>query len=136
LPVSHLFPFNKQVIMDVDGRPPAGGFRCDEEGCNQVFTRIWNLTRHKQRRHLKTDFSEHCLLCGELFFEADRLQMHLITKHGPSEKFYEKESAFNRSVLIYRFNYNENQANFINGQREIIDMAKETIKFEAAKKLL
>jgi len=74
----------------------------------------------------------HALRRG--FFEADKLQLHLITKHGPSDKFYEKESAFSRSVMIYRLCYGDNQTNFVNGQREIIDKVRETIRYVAAMK--
>ena len=110
--------------------------KCDEKGCNQAFSRIWNLHRHKQRKHLNSSFSENCLLCGKTFFEADNLQRHLIVDHGPSEKFYEKESAFHRAVLKYRFNYEENQTSFNNGQMQVLEDIKSTIRFEAAKKRL
>jgi len=92
------------------------------------------LDRHVVRKHSKSDFSERCLLCNEIFFDANKLQVHLITKHGPSAKFYEKESAFDSTVMIYRLTYDTNQTNFNNGQTEVIDNVKETLRFEAAKK--
>jgi len=82
-------------------------FNCPEEGCNQKFTRMFNLNRHRQRKHSNTNFSEHCILCGEIFFKVDDLQKHLVVKHGPSDKFYEKESAFRKSIITYRYNYPE-----------------------------
>ena len=109
-------------------------FKCDENGCSQSFSRIWNLNRHKQRKHINTGFSENCLLCGETFTEPDKLQKHLIINHGPSDKFYEKESAFHHSVVTYRFNYDENQFNFNEGQIQLLNEIKTTIQFEAAKK--
>lgn len=110
--------------------------KCGEKGCNQTFSRPWNLNRHKQRKHLNTDFSENCLLCGKTFLDSDNLQKHLIIDHGPSDKFYEKESAFHHAVLKYRFNYGEDQNNFNAGQIQVLEDVKNTIRFEAAKKRL
>jgi len=109
-------------------------YHCNYPDCNQSFSRIWNLRRHESRVHENSTFSEHCLLCGKLFFEADKLQKHLIINHGPSDKFYEKESAFRRTVITYRFNFDDNQANFINGQFQILESVRGTIRFEAAQK--
>ncbi len=108
--------------------------KCTEKNCFASFSRNWNLERHKQRKHLNNNFSENCLLCGETFLEANKLQTHLIVDHGPSDKFYEKESAFEHTVLNYRFNYDENQNNFNEGQIRVLEDIKDTIRFEAAKK--
>lgn len=109
-------------------------YKCEEKDCGMSFSRIWNLKRHQQRAHLNSGFSDNCLLCGKTFTESDELQKHLIIDHGPSDKFYEKESAFQHTVLKYRYNYEENQNNFNEGQIKVLKDVKDTIRFEAAKK--
>jgi hypothetical protein len=108
-------------------------FKCDIEGCNASFTRIFNLNRHKARKHSGSDISENCLLCGKAFQDVTKLQEHLIGDHGPSDKFYAKESAFNQSVQVFRYNYDTEQLNFNNAQSAIKDEINETLRFEVAK---
>lgn len=108
-------------------------FKCKEPNCAHSFTRKWNLIRHEQQYHNET-FAESCLLCQKVFTENRKLQEHLILDHGPSEKFYLKDSAFEESVVKYQLTFDENEMNFNNAQNKIISELKETIKFEAAKK--
>jgi hypothetical protein len=106
---------------------------CDFPDCGIVFTRNWNLNRHKERYH-NNEFSENCLLCQENFTDNRRLQEHLIEDHGPSERFLLKSSAFNQTIVKYRLTFDENELNFTNAQMKILNEIKETITFEAAQK--
>jgi len=105
-------------------------FSCPHPGCNTSSTRAWNIHRHLQRKHLNSDFSENCLLCGKTFTEPDVLQKHLIIDHGPSDKFYEHSSAFKRDVIVYRYNYKEDVYNFKEGQVSILDELKEHFRWK------
>jgi hypothetical protein len=111
----------------------ANRYVCDFPDCGIVFTRNWNLNRHKERYH-NNEFSENCLLCQENFTDNRRLQEHLIADHGPSERFLLKSSAFNQTIVKYRFTFDENELNFTNAQMKILNEIKETISFEAAQK--
>jgi len=111
-------------------------FKCDYNDCNHSFSRLYNLNRHISRKHKNSDISENCLLCRKTFQDITKLQEHLIIDHGPSEKFYEKESAFHHTVQVYRYNYDGNQLNFNHGQIQVTEDIKKTIRYEAAKKHL
>lgn len=111
----------------------ANRYVCDFPDCGIVFTRRWNLNRHRERYH-DNEFSENCLLCQENFTNNRRLQEHLIADHGPSERFLLKSSAFNQTIVKYRLTYDENELNFTNGQTKILNEIKETIAYEAAQK--
>jgi len=115
--------------------PPQTKFRCGLAGCNKVFSRIWNLNRHIQRKHQNSNFSEKCILCNAIFFEADKLQEHLLMHHRPSNQFYIRESAFRNSIMTYRYDFDlpDEQTNFNKGQAEMLKAIKEIIRFEAAK---
>jgi len=117
--------------MDDNGR-----FRCKFEGCNQTFSRVWNYNRHYSRYHSDNVFSENCLLCGKTFTESGKLQKHLIIDHGPSDKFYQNEAAFQGAVIKYRLNFDLNQTSFNEAQSSIFEEIRNTIRFEAAKSTL
>lgn len=106
---------------------------CDFPNCGIAFSRRWNLNRHKERYH-NNEFSENCLLCQENFTNNRQLQEHLISDHGPSERFLLKSSAFDETIVKYRLTYDENELNFKNGQTKIFNEIKETIAYEAARK--
>ena len=123
----------EKTINEIGIKMSLGRFKCKEVNCEHSFSRKWNLIRHEQRYHNDT-FSESCLLCQKVFFDNKKLQKHLILDHGPSEKFYLKESAFEETVVKYRLTFGEDELNFNNAQNQIINELKKTLRFEAAKK--
>ena len=108
-------------------------FKCKENNCSHSFSRRWNLIRHEQRYH-NNSLGESCLLCKKVFMENKKLQEHLILDHGPSEKFYLKESAFEEAVLKYRLIFDDTERNFNHAQVKVLNELKETIRYEAARK--
>lgn len=111
-------------------------FKCPVLSCNLSFSRQYNLNRHYERFHLQQDFVEKCLLCGQIFNTCEDLQNHYKASHKPSAKFYEKESAFRKNVVSYRYNYTENINNFQYGQRQVLNSILQLLKLEAGKKTL
>lgn len=111
-------------------------FKCPVVSCKQTFTRQYNLDRHYERYHLAQDFVEKCLLCGQIFQTAADIHQHYKTFHKPSAKFYEKESAFRKSVITYRYNFNHDVTNFQYGQRQILPNIHQLLSIEAGKKTL
>jgi len=94
------------------------------------------LNRHYERFHLQQDFVEKCLLCGQIFQSCDELQNHYKISHKPSAKFYEKESAFRKNVVSYRYNFTDEDTNFQYGQQKVLSGVTKLLKLEAGKKTL
>jgi hypothetical protein len=83
-------------------------FQCP--GCKSSFTRKRNLEKHYFSKHLSTLPSyETCFLCGLIFSNCDELDNHYKSYHKPSKYFEVKESAFKRSVLVYRLIYDQDK---------------------------
>jgi len=110
--------------------------KCPAVNCNLSFTRTFNLNRHFERYHNNNDIVEKCLLCGLLFENITLLNRHYRQIHKPSKQFYEKESAFRKNVITFRFNFPDDIVNFELGQRSVSEEIKRTILNEAAKKTL
>lgn len=111
-------------------------FQCPIVNCNNKFTRQYNLNRHIERKHLSDNFVEKCLLCGQIFENCEEIQIHYKTFHKPSEKFYLKDNAFQKSVQTYRYNYDDNIQNFVYGQKKILPSIQQLLQIEAGKKTL
>ena len=111
-------------------------FKCPILSCNLTFSRQYNLNRHYERFHLQQDFVEKCLLCGQIFQSCDELQNHYKISHKPSAKFYEKESAFRKNVVSYRYNFTDEDTNFQYGQQKVLSGVTKLLKLEAGKKTL
>lgn len=109
---------------------------CPAINCDKTFSRQFNLNRHFERYHLNNDLVEKCLLCGQIFNSCKDLQTHYKTYHRPSKKFYEKESAFRKSVISYRYTFEENELDFNIAQLKILPDIKETILSETSKKTI
>ena len=112
----------------------ANRFKCQD--CNQSFSRRFTLQRHLQRYHINNDIIEKCVLCGQLFNNITILNKHYRKYHKPSKKFYEKESAFRKNVVTYRYNYLDDEYNFTKSQTDLINAIKKTIVSEALKKTI
>lgn len=111
-------------------------FKCPVLSCNLNFSRQYNLNRHFERHHLEEDFVEKCLLCGQIFQSCNDLQQHYKSFHKPSAKFYQKESAFRKTVVSFRYNFEETITNFSYGQHKILNELQQLITAEAGKKTL
>jgi len=111
-------------------------FICPEASCGRKFTRRNNLNRHYQTFHLNNDLVEKCFLCGQIFQNCTLLQKHYRFSHRPSRHFYIYKSAFRKNVIIYRYNFNDNEINFAASQLGIEHLIKEVILLEAAKKTI
>ncbi len=110
--------------------------KCPILTCNATFSRQYNLNRHHERFHLQQDFVEKCLLCGQIFQTCKDLQRHYRIVHKPSAKFYEKENAFRKNVVSFRYNFPDNLTNFQHGQRMIQNSVAQLLRIEAGKKTL
>ena len=110
--------------------------KCPIVNCNSTFSRQFNLNRHFERFHNNDDLVEKCFLCGQVFQNIELLNRHYQSFHRPSKKFYEKESAFRKNVITYRFNFSENEFNFSLAQKNIIPDLRQTISYEAALKTI
>jgi len=109
---------------------------CPAINCNKTFSRPFNLNRHFERFHVNNDLVEKCLLCGQVFENCKSLQKHYSSYHKPSKKFYEKESAFKKSVISFRYTFSENELNFSLAQQQIFPDIKQTILSETTKKTI
>lgn len=105
---------------------------CPSLNCTAIFSRQYNLNRHFERFHLNQDIVEKCLLCGQLFDNCKDLQKHYSRYHKPSKKFYEKASAFRKQLIVFRYNFSENDIDFKLAQKKIHNDIKKTILAEAA----
>ena len=111
-------------------------FKCPAISCSLSFSRQYNLNRHYERHHLTQDFVEKCLLCGQIFQTCEEIQNHYKTFHKPSDKFYEKESAFRKSVVSFRYDYRQDVTNFQYAQRQLLPSIQQLLLVEAGKKTL
>jgi hypothetical protein len=108
--------------------------KCPSLNCSAVFSRVFNLNRHFERYHLNHDVVEKCLLCGQLFNSCSDLQKHYKQFHRPSKHFYEKASAFRKDLIVYRYNFNSENADFKLSQQKFYSKIQQTILSEAVKK--
>ncbi|MDP2750689.1 MAG: DNA polymerase [Nanoarchaeota archaeon] len=111
-------------------------FVCPEKTCSRKFTRRSNLNTHYQRFHLNNNVVEKCFLCGQIFENCAKLQQHYKYTHRPSRQFYIKESAFQKKIVTYRYNFRDNEINFAASQLGIQNILKKQILIEAAKKTI
>ena len=105
-------------------------FVCPVANCGVSFTRKTNLTRHHKRYHIQSIIVEKCVLCGLVFNSCSELQLHYKRLHKPSKYFYIKESAFKKTLLTYRFNFEEGFNDFYKSQTSLKPHIKKTILSE------
>jgi hypothetical protein len=113
-----------------------GSFKCPVVNCGVSFTRNSNLTRHHQRFHLQSVIVEKCVLCGLIFPSCNELQSHYKRFHKPSKYFYVKESAFQKAVMTYRFNYEDGFNDFQKSQTSLLPSIKKTIYSESGQRTI
>lgn len=109
-------------------------FSCPAFNCNSSFTRLFNLHRHYERYHMNNDIAEKCLLCGLIFSNCTELQTHYKKVHKPTKNFVVKESAFNKSVVTYRYTYPVNTLDLPQSQQALLKDITSLIQSEATKK--
>ena len=61
---------------------------------------------------------------------------HYSKYHKPSRHFVIKESAFNRNVITYRYNYLENEIDFERALFGVKQIVRRQIELETAQKLM
>lgn len=127
--------FNQSVVILIPFKMDTK-LKCPAVNCKVTFSRQYNLNRHFERFHNQNDIVEKCLLCGQVFETLELLNKHYRSFHRPTKKFYQKESAFRKNVVTYRFNYGENELNFSFAQKKIIQDLMSTITYEAALKTI
>ena len=111
-------------------------FLCPAFNCKASFTREYNLNRHYERFHMNNDIAEKCLLCGQIFVNCAELQKHYRFAHKPSQNFVLKESAFKKSVVIYRHIFPLNSLDLKQAQQNVLPEITNLVSAEAAKKTL
>jgi len=110
-------------------------FICQEANCGRRFRRRYDLKTHIHHQHGER-IVEKCFLCGQLFEDRLKLQEHYSKYHKPSRHFVIKESAFNRNVITYRYNYLENEINFEKALLGVKNIVRRQIELETAQKLM
>ena len=110
--------------------------KCPAVNCNVTFSRQYNLNRHFETFHNNNDIVEKCVLCGQIFNDIALLNDHYRKFHKPTKKFYEKESAFRKNVITYRYYYSDTEFNFSQAQLKVKKYIKQIILNEAAKKTI
>ena len=71
--------------------------------CPSKFTRKDSLTRHFAQKHLGLKSSFACFLCGGIHKTLEELRLHQRRFHKPSRHFQQRESAFKKSAVSYRY---------------------------------
>lgn len=110
-------------------------FLCPEANCGRRFQRRFDLKNHIHSLHGEK-IIEKCFLCGQIFDDRSKLKDHYSKYHKPSRHFVVKESALNRNVVTYRYNYLENE---INPQRALLgvkNIVRRQIELETAQKMM
>lgn len=104
--------------------------------CKINFTRKNNLKRHLNNKHTNSKHIINCFLCGIIFDDVSDLNTHYEDYHRPSNYFEIKESAFNKTVIVYRYVYNKHKhISLADSQNSFIKKEiKKVIYHEAAKK--
>ncbi len=110
-------------------------FYCQEPNCGRRFTRRYDLRRHIHNLHGDT-IMEKCFLCGQLTENRQQLETHYRKYHKPSRHFIVKDSAFNRNVITYRYNYLDNERDFVKAQLGIKHLLRKQIQLQTAQKIM
>lgn len=109
-------------------------FKCPS--CKSVFSRNSNLKRHFARKHSTSKHITNCFLCGMIFDDILNLDDHYDNFHKSSNYFEVKESAFHKTVVVYRYLYNKSEHITLSDSQNsfIKKQIKKVIYHEAAKK--
>jgi len=110
-------------------------FICQEPNCGRRFRRRFDLKKHIHHLH-GNEIIEKCFLCGQLFEDRLTLQEHYRKYHKPSRHFVVKDSAFNRNVVTYRYNFLETETNFDKAQMGVRNIIRRQIEIETAQKIM
>lgn len=110
-------------------------FVCQEENCGRRFSRRYDLKRHIHNLH-GDQIVEKCFLCGQLAENRQSLEAHYRKYHKPSRHFIIKESAFNQNVITFRYQYLDNERDFIKAQLGVKHLLRRQIQLETAQKLM
>lgn len=110
-------------------------FMCREANCGRRFTRRFDLKNHIHNVHGEK-IVEKCFLCGQLFENRLLLQEHYAKYHKPSRHFVVKESAMNRNVVTYRYNFLENEIDFDKALLGVKNMIRRQIELDTAEKIM
>lgn len=104
--------------------------------CGKQFTRIFNLNRHFLTKHSNNaDCVEKCMLCHQIFQSCDELQNHYKIYHTASNKFVEKQSAFKKNFITYRYVYeDDNTIGFSASQAKVRNLLRERLISETLQK--
>ena len=104
-------------------------FFCQEPNCGRRFVRKYDLRRHIHQLHGEA-IMEKCFLCGQLAENRQILEAHYRKVHRPSRHFIVKDSAFNRNVITFRYNFLENERDFVKAQLGIKHLLRRQIQIE------
>lgn len=110
-------------------------FICPEVNCGRRFLRRYDLKNHFNALHGEK-IVEKCFLCGQIFEDRPRLEEHYSKYHKPSRHFIVKESALNKNVITYRYNYLENEIDPERALLGVKNIVRRQIELETAQKLM
>ncbi len=109
-------------------------FKCSL--CKSIFSRKSNFLRHYARKHSTSKHIINCFLCGLLFDDILELDEHYENSHKSSDYFEVKESAFGKTVVVYRYYYSKSKHITLGDSQNkfIKNEIKKVIFHETAKK--
>lgn len=110
-------------------------FICREDNCGRRFRRRYDLKTHIHHFHGEK-IMEKCFLCGQIFENRPALEEHYSKYHKPSRHFVVKDSAFNRNVITYRYNYLANEIDFQRALLGVKRIVRRQIELETAQKIM
>jgi hypothetical protein len=114
---------------------PTMVFICPEVNCRRRFQRRYSLKNHYNALHGEK-IVEKCFLCGQIFEDRPSLEEHYSKYHKPSRHFIVKESAFNKNVITYRYNYLQNEIDPTRALLGVKNIIRRQIELETAQKIM
>lgn len=100
------FDFLRELNRHIKKSHREHTLRCDEPGCDRIFSAPFELKQHKRLIHLKIkDFHCHYKDCGKSFSVKQRLKIHIVVTH---EKQREKCPVEGCKFMVGRRDYMRN----------------------------
>lgn len=104
------------------------------ESCSKSFSRKFNLDRHVHLTHGNQKVVERCSFCSLTFTSCEELLSHIRRDHKPSKTFVVFESAFRKTIVTYKYTFDDNITDLLSAQKLIEGKLRNLILYESSKK--